>query len=133
VVRGFVHNMADWLRVADVVVSKAGPGTITEATCCGAPLLLTSHVPGQEKGNTEFVVGAGAGLHVPGVAELVDEVARLRRDPAAVAAMRAAAARLGRPHAAAAAAERLAAMVGAEPRALDDLAGARPATDGRLS
>ena len=30
---GFVGNMADWLRCADVVVGKAGPGTIAEATC----------------------------------------------------------------------------------------------------
>ena len=36
-VLGFVDNMADWLRCADLVVSKAGPGTIAEATCCAAP------------------------------------------------------------------------------------------------
>jgi 1,2-diacylglycerol 3-beta-galactosyltransferase len=101
VVKGFVANMADWLRAADVVVSKAGPGTIAEATCCGAPLLLTSHVPGQEKGNTEFVVGAGAGRHVPGVKDLVAEIGRLRHDPNAVDAMRLASARVSRPHAAA--------------------------------
>ena len=53
--QGFVGNMADWLRCADIVVGKAGPGTIAEATCCGAPLVLTSFVPGQEKGNAEFV------------------------------------------------------------------------------
>ena len=100
VVRGFVDNMADWLRVADVVVTKAGPGTIGEATCCGAPLLLTSHVPGQEKGNTEFVVGAGAGREVTTIADLLTEVAALRADPSAVEAMRVASARLSRPQAA---------------------------------
>ncbi|GAC1314534.1 MAG: glycosyltransferase [Acidimicrobiales bacterium] len=99
-VEGFVDNMAEWLRAVDVVVTKAGPGTIAEATACGAPLLLTSHVPGQEKGNTEFVVGSGAGAHVPGVDDLVAEVDRLRRDPDAVDGMRAAAVRLSRPHAA---------------------------------
>jgi 1,2-diacylglycerol 3-beta-galactosyltransferase len=112
VVKGFVDNMADWLRVADVVVTKAGPGTIAEATCCGAPLLLTNHVPGQEKGNTEFVVGAGAGRHVPGLSEMVAVVGALRTDPAAVDAMRAASARLSRPHAAAAVAELIARALG---------------------
>ena len=111
-VRGFVHNMADWLACADVVVTKAGPGTISEATCCGAPLLLTSHVPGQEKGNTEYVVGAGAGRDVSTVDALVAEVERLRRDPAAVDAMRAASTRLSRPYAADAIADVLASMVG---------------------
>jgi 1,2-diacylglycerol 3-beta-galactosyltransferase len=64
-VHGFVDNMADWLRCADVVVGKAGPGTIAEATCCAAPLVLTSYVPGQEEGNAEFVVQAGAGRYAP--------------------------------------------------------------------
>ena len=100
-VQGFVDNMAEWLHCADLVVTKAGPGTIAEATCCGAPLLLTSHVPGQEEGNAELVVAAGAGRHAPGVRQLVSEIGRLRRDPAAINAMRAASARLSRPGAAA--------------------------------
>ncbi len=87
---GFVGNMADWLRCADIVVGKAGPGTIAEATCCGAPLVLTSFVPGQEKGNAEFVTGAGAGVYAPRPRQLAAEIGRLRRDPGALAAMRAA-------------------------------------------
>ena len=95
--QGFVGNMADWLRCADIVVGKAGPGTIAEATCCGAPLVLTSFVPGQEKGNAEFVTEAGAGVYAPRPRQLAAEVGRLRRDPAALAAMRDASARAGRP------------------------------------
>jgi 1,2-diacylglycerol 3-beta-galactosyltransferase len=98
--QGFVGNMADWLRCADIVVGKAGPGTIAEATCCGAPLVLTSFVPGQEKGNAEFVTAAGAGVYAPRPRHLAAEVGRLRRDPAALAAMRDASARAGRPGAA---------------------------------
>lgn len=100
-VTGFVPNMADWLRCADLVVSKAGPGAIAEAACCGTPLLLTSHLPGQERGNTALVVSRGAGLHVPRARQLAREVGRLQRDPAALAALRAGAARLARPGAAA--------------------------------
>jgi 1,2-diacylglycerol 3-beta-galactosyltransferase len=97
---GFVGNMADWLRCADIVVGKAGPGTIAEATCCGAPLVLTSYVPGQEKGNAEFVTGAGAGVYAPRPRQLAAEIGRLRRDPGALDAMRDAAVRLSRPRAA---------------------------------
>jgi 1,2-diacylglycerol 3-beta-galactosyltransferase len=110
-VHGLVGNMADWLRCADVVVTKAGPGTIAEAACCAVPLVLTSHVPGQEEGNTEFVVTAGAGRHVPRARDLAAEIARLRDDPAALAAMRKAAARLSRPGAAADIAGLIAALV----------------------
>jgi 1,2-diacylglycerol 3-beta-galactosyltransferase len=111
-VRGFVDNMPDWMRCADVVAGKAGPGTIAEAACCAAALLLTSHVPGQEEGNIEFVVSAGAGRYAPRPRDLVAEVRRLLRDPAALAAMRAAAAGLSRPSAAADIAGLLAALAG---------------------
>jgi 1,2-diacylglycerol 3-beta-galactosyltransferase len=100
-VHGFVDNMAEWLRCADVVVGKAGPGTIAEATCCGAPLLLTSYVPGQEEGNAEYVVQAGAGRYAPRAADLVSAIGSLRDDPQALAAMRTASADLARPSAAA--------------------------------
>jgi 1,2-diacylglycerol 3-beta-galactosyltransferase len=98
---GFVRNMPDWLRCADIVVGKAGPGTIAEATCSGAPLVLTSYVPGQEKGNAEYVTEAGAGLYAPSPRKLAAEIGRLRSDPVALAAMRDAAVKLSRPRAAA--------------------------------
>jgi 1,2-diacylglycerol 3-beta-galactosyltransferase len=107
-VTGFTGNMADLLRCCDLVVTKAGPGTIAEAACCGAPMLLTSHVPGQEAGNAELVALASAGRGLPGVRQLVTEIGRLRDDPAAVDAMRAASARMSRPGAAADIAARIA-------------------------
>ncbi|HEY2639610.1 MAG TPA: glycosyltransferase [Streptosporangiaceae bacterium] len=133
---GFVDNMADWLRCADVVVGKAGPGTIAEAACCAAPLVLTSYVPGQEAGNAEFVVEAGAGIHAPRTRQLAAEIGRLRDDRATLAAMRAASGRLGRPEAAADIARLLAAIVDdtatcAEPAELE-LAGHRPHMTGGI-
>jgi 1,2-diacylglycerol 3-beta-galactosyltransferase len=110
-VRGFVDNMADWLRCADVAVGKAGPATIAEAACCAVPLVLTGHLPGQEKGNTELVVAAGAGVGAPDVPRLIAEIDRLRRDPAAIDAMRAASARLASPGAAADVAAMVAGLV----------------------
>jgi 1,2-diacylglycerol 3-beta-galactosyltransferase len=99
-VTGFVDNMSDWLRCCDLVVTKAGPGIIAEATCCGTPLLLTAHIPGQEKGNSEIVTSAGAGVRVPDVRRLIAEIGRLRQDRDAIDAMGAASARLARPDAA---------------------------------
>jgi len=109
-VLGFVDNMPDWVRCADVVIAKAGPGTIAEAACCGVPLLLTSHLPGQEKGNARLVTRAGAGMTAARRGRLARELGVLRRDPAALAAMRTAAARLGQPGAAAAVAALLASL-----------------------
>jgi 1,2-diacylglycerol 3-beta-galactosyltransferase len=104
--------MADWLRCADVVVTKAGPGTIAEAACCAAPLILTSRVPGQEEGNAQLVAAAGAGRWAPRLPEVLAAVGELRRDPAALARMRAAATAISRPDAAAATAALIAGLAG---------------------
>jgi 1,2-diacylglycerol 3-beta-galactosyltransferase len=106
-VEGFVDNMADWYRAADVVVTKAGPQTIAESTCSGAALLITSHLPGQERGNTERVVQAGAGVHTPRTADLLATIARLKSDPDALEALRRASLAMARPDAA----SRVAALV----------------------
>lgn len=99
-VHGFVDNMADWMRAADLVVTKAGPGTIVESLCSGLPMLLTWYVPGQERGNLEWLVDTGAGRYVPGIRELVDAVAELSTPGSpGLAAMRSAVAATARPEA----------------------------------
>jgi 1,2-diacylglycerol 3-beta-galactosyltransferase len=54
------------MRAADVLVTKAGPGTLSEAFNAGLPILLYDFLPGQEEGNVGYVVQAGAGLWAPG-------------------------------------------------------------------
>jgi 1,2-diacylglycerol 3-beta-galactosyltransferase len=110
-VLGFSRNFTDWLRCADVVITKAGPGIIAEAACCATPLLLTSHLPGQERGNAALVVRAGAGRRARGVRGMMREVARLRTDPDLLAGMRAGCQDLARPAAAAEIAALIAGLV----------------------
>lgn len=113
-VEGFVPNMAEWMRASDLLVTKAGPATISEALCAGVPLLLTSYLPGQERGNVDLVVTVGAGRHVPGEAALVDAVGELTRPgSAALLGMREALGGIARPHAGAATA-RLIALLSAQ-------------------
>ena len=99
-VHGFVDNMRDWFRAADAVATKAGPSTIAESLCCGVPLLLTFYLPGQERGNVEWVVDSGAGRYVPFTGQLVDAVAELATPGSpAYARMRATVRELARPEA----------------------------------
>lgn len=62
---GFVHDMPDFMQAADILITKAGPGTITEAINAGLPMLLYSRLPGQEDGNVSYVVSRGAGFWTP--------------------------------------------------------------------
>lgn len=41
-VQGFVNNMDEWMKASDVLVTKAGPGTIAEASICGLPCMMFS-------------------------------------------------------------------------------------------
>lgn len=41
-VQGFVNNMDEWMKASDLLVSKAGPGTIAEAMICGLPCMMFS-------------------------------------------------------------------------------------------
>jgi len=109
-VTGYTGDMAALLRCCDLVVTKAGPGTIAEAACCGTPMLLSSRLPGQEAGNIELVTAAGAGRRARSVRRLLAELGALRSDPGRLEAMRAAAAGLGRPGAAGEIAELIAGL-----------------------
>jgi len=41
-VQGFVDNMDEWMKASDALVTKAGPGTIAEASICGLPCMMFS-------------------------------------------------------------------------------------------
>jgi len=62
---GFTRDMPDFMRAADVVVTKAGPGTIAEALIANLPIILYAKIPGQEDGNVTFVEAEGAGVWAP--------------------------------------------------------------------
>jgi 1,2-diacylglycerol 3-beta-galactosyltransferase len=65
VIYGFVHEMPDFMRAADILLTKAGPGTISEALIAGLPMILYSRLPGQEDGNVDFVISEGVGVWAP--------------------------------------------------------------------
>jgi len=74
---GFVDSMPELMRAADVLVGKAGPGTIGEALATGIPIVVTAYLPGQETENVDFVVKSGLGLYAPGARKLRNAIARL--------------------------------------------------------
>ena len=64
-VLGFCDNVPEWMGAADVLVTKAGPGTICEGFIAELPIILYDAVPGQESGNIDLVVKNGAGAWCP--------------------------------------------------------------------
>ncbi len=111
-VYGFTTDMPAFMAASDMLVTKAGPGTISEAFITGLPVILYSRLPGQEDGNVSYVVKERAGVWAPRPREVVDAVRLWAEDPEARAAAAAAAARVARPNAARDIARLLADQVG---------------------
>lgn len=97
---GFVHEMPDFMRAADILVTKAGPGTITEALNAELPMILYSRLPGQEDGNVGYVEAEGAGIWAPQPEMMVAAIQNWIKHPKEREKVVAACRRLARPHAA---------------------------------
>jgi 1,2-diacylglycerol 3-beta-galactosyltransferase len=63
---GFVDNMQVFMRAADLLITKAGPATITEAALVGLPMVLSGAIKYQETPNADYVVHHKAGVYAPG-------------------------------------------------------------------
>lgn len=75
-VYGFTREMPDMMRAADVLITKAGPGTIAEGLIAGLPIILYAKLPGQEDGNVVFVESEGAGVWAPEPLKVVRTLTR---------------------------------------------------------
>jgi UDP-N-acetylglucosamine:LPS N-acetylglucosamine transferase len=64
-VYGFVNNMETLMAASDVIVSKAGPGTLMEGVTMNKPLIVTEAVGIQETGNIDFINKYQLGYHCP--------------------------------------------------------------------
>ena len=71
---GFVDNMPALMQAADILLTRAGPGTISEALVLGLPLLLYGYIPGQEAGNIDYIQAHGAGVYLTHPAAIVQTV-----------------------------------------------------------
>jgi len=97
---GYVNNVEELMTVSDLLITKAGGVTVTEALAKRLPMLLYGSIPGQEESNTEFLVDQGAVLAADTPAEVERQLERLLADPERLTAMRLVAAGLSRPDAA---------------------------------
>ncbi len=109
-VLGFVQNVFDWMHAADVLVTKPGGLTTSEALAAGVPMVLLRPLPGQEERNARYLVSRGAALRARRDADLVRAVESVLLDPDVAASVRACAAVLAHPDAADRVADRIEAL-----------------------
>jgi 1,2-diacylglycerol 3-beta-galactosyltransferase len=88
-VLGFRNDVPELMRAADLLVTKAGPGTIAEASVAEVPVVVYDYVPGQERGNLDYVRTNGIGVVALTTAEVIQSVSRIVHNQERLAKMRA--------------------------------------------
>jgi processive 1,2-diacylglycerol beta-glucosyltransferase len=99
-VLGWVDNMHEWMAAASLLVSKPGGSTLTEAFCCGLPMLAYDPHPGNEVRTCGWIEKWKAGIWIRGAKELAPTLERLLDYPEELAQLREHALALARPRAA---------------------------------
>lgn len=69
---GFAKNINEYLKMADILVGKAGPTTLAEATLYNVPIVMTHYVYGQERGNVDYITKNKLGMLSKNDDEAVD-------------------------------------------------------------
>jgi processive 1,2-diacylglycerol beta-glucosyltransferase len=99
-VHGFVTHVNEFMAAADLMITKAGGITMTEALAMHLPVVIHKPIVGQEAANARFLVEAGAAAVAQDPQELQALLGELLRNPQRLAQMRQAAATLAKPQAA---------------------------------
>ena len=97
---GFTDQMDELMAVADLVVSKPGGLTTSEALARGAAMAVVNPIPGQESRNSDFLLENGAAVKVNNIATLPHKLSPLLRDPSRLAKLKENARRIRKPQAA---------------------------------
>ena len=100
-VLGYVTDVEKLMAAADLLITKPGALTMTEAFAAGVPLILHAPIPGPEFLNAKFAVEHGAAISV-GERKISAVVAELLSEPARLDEMKRCAKKISRPFAASA-------------------------------
>ncbi len=120
-VLGYTDQMRTLMAAADLLVTKPGGLTVSEALAVGLPMALIRPIPGQEERNADFLLKGGAAVRAGSPAALTGVVDGTLSCADRLAELGRRALSLGRPRAAFDVAERvlrLAVNDGERPRAL---------------
>jgi processive 1,2-diacylglycerol beta-glucosyltransferase len=99
-VYGFTQEIDELMHLADLVVSKPGGLTTSEALASGAVMVILDPTPGQETHNCDYLLENGAAIRVSHESMLADKVNVLLLDRPRLETLRANVRRIGKPRAA---------------------------------
>ncbi|AZH29628.1 glycosyltransferase [Paenibacillus sp. M-152] len=84
---GFLEGIHEWMASADVLITKPGGLTTSEALALQLPMLLLEPQMGQEKDNASYLIQAGV-AYLCQIDSLQDQLQRLVQQPSLMEEMR---------------------------------------------
>ncbi|MDQ0046465.1 processive 1,2-diacylglycerol beta-glucosyltransferase [Paenibacillus polymyxa] len=87
ILTGFLEGIHEWMASADVLITKPGGLTTSEALALQLPMLLLEPRLGQEKDNADYLIQAGV-AYLCQTDNLQDQIQRLVQQPSLLEEMR---------------------------------------------
>ncbi|CUN50484.1 MGDG synthase family glycosyltransferase [Clostridium paraputrificum] len=78
---GFSNDIASFMEYSDLIISKPGGLTVSEAIVKNLPLIIPFAIPGQEMENTEFLTSNGYAYYINNVKEINNLIDMLIDNP----------------------------------------------------
>lgn len=78
---GFTPKIAELMEISDILISKPGGLTVSEALAKNIPMIIPFFIPGQEEENAEVLADAGGAVIVDSIKELDNQVIKLIENP----------------------------------------------------
>lgn len=89
IVTGYVEHVHELMAASDVLITKPGGLTSSEALATELPMLLYKPLPGQEHDNAAYLISIGAAVQAKNPAEFAMHLHRLLTQPELLAQMKA--------------------------------------------
>ena len=96
---GFTTEVPRFMAASDLLVSKPGGLTSSEALAMGLPIMIVNPIPGQEANNTAYLTAMGAAIKLDFPQDINLVIDDLISKPEKLSCLRKAAVRISKPNA----------------------------------
>ncbi len=98
-VLGYVDNISELMGISNIIITKPGGVTTSEALAKKIPIIIVKPIPGQEASNTVYLTQKEAAIKVDRPSGINLVVEDLLKDPLKLNRLREACSRIGKPNA----------------------------------
>jgi len=94
----YTDRINELMDISDLLITKPGGMTVSEALVKGLPIFIISPIPGQEEGNASFLIRSGVASKIDNSSQLVEVLSQVANDPVTLNKMRENSKFLGKPY-----------------------------------